>query len=88
MSVNRAIVTITGNFPKVPGNPKLYKGVVELASMGYTSVEIAIPHGVKDFPACPYMVTVDCESTYCEMRKGKLPLLTVTDWQPMEHYYM
>lgn len=88
MVANRAIVAITGKFPKVPGNPQLYKGVVELADSGYTSVEIALPHGVEQFPACPYMVTVDCESTYCEMRKGKWPLLTITDWQPMQHYYM
>lgn len=88
MLANRAIVTITRKLPKVPGNPQLYVGIAELADSGFTAVEVALPHGVKDFPSCPYMVTVDCDSTYCEMRKGKLPLLTVTDWQPMEHYYM
>lgn len=84
----RAIVTITGKLPKVPGNPQLYKGVVELVNVGFTHVEVVLPHGVNDFPSCPYMVTVDCETTHCEMRKGKWPLLTVIDWQPMEHYYM
>lgn len=88
MLANRAIVTITGKLPKVPGNPQLYKGVVELADSGFTTVEVVLPHGVKDFPVCPYMVTVDCETSFCEFRKGMIPLLTVTDWQPMEHYYM
>ena len=88
MLANRAIVTITGKLPKVPGNPQIYQGIAELADNGFTKVEVALPFGVKDFPTCPYMVTVDCETTYCEMRKGKWPLLTVTDWQPMEHYYM
>ena len=88
MVPNRAIVTIIGKLPKVPGNPQIYKGIVELADSGFTPVEVVLPHGVEQFPACPYMVTVDCETTYCEMRKGKRPLLTITDWQPMEHYYM
>lgn len=87
MLANRAIVTITGKLPKVPGIPQLYKGVVELADSGFTTVEVALSNGVKDFPACPYMVTVDCESTFCELRKGKTPLLTITEWCPMEHYY-
>lgn len=88
MLYNRTIVTITGKLPKVPGKPTLYQGVVELVNNGYTRVEIALPQGVRDFPACPYMVTVDCESTMCEMRRGMWPLLTVLEWQPMEHYYM
>lgn len=86
MSFNRAIVTITGKLP--PGNTKMYQGVVELASNGYTRIEIALPDGVKDFPSVPYMVTVDCESTMCEGRKGKWPLLTIYEWEPMQHYYM
>ena len=88
MLANRAIVTITGKLPRVPGNPQLYQGIVELADSGYTRVEVVLPYGVRDFPVCPYMVTVDCESTICEMRKGKWPLLTVVEWSPMEHYYM
>lgn len=88
MLANRAIVTITGKRPKVPGKPLLYEGVIELVDSGFTRVEIALPQGVRDFPACPYMVTVDCQDTICEMRKGRWPLLTVVDWQPMEHYYM
>ena len=88
MLANRAIVTITGKLTKVPGKPQIYQGVVELRDMGYVRVEIALPYGVKDFPECPYMVTVDCENTICEMRKGKWPLLTVTEWEPMQHYYM
>lgn len=86
MLPNRAIVTITGKLPKVPGNPIMYQGVVELADRGFTRVEIALPQGVKEFPACPYMVTVDCESTICEMRKGMWPLLTIVEWSPMEYY--
>lgn len=85
---NRAIVTITRKLPKLPGNPILYEGVTELSNTGYTRVEIALPHGVKDFPAVPYMVTVDCETAFCEFRKGMLPLLTITEWEPMQHYYM
>ena len=88
MLANRAIVTITGKLPKLPGNPQLYQGIVELADNGYTRVEIAISHGVRDFPVTPYMLTVDCESTMCEMRRGKWPLLTITEWEPMQHYYM
>lgn len=88
MLANRAIVTITGKLSKEPGKPQIYQGVAELADSGFTRVEIALPYGVKDFPTCPYMVTVDCETTYCEMRKGKYPLLTVTDWEPIQHYYM
>lgn len=88
MLPNRAIITITGKLTKVPGKPQIYQGIAELADSGYTRVEIALPFGVKDFPACPYMVTVDCETTYCEMRKGMWPLLTVTEWEPMQHYYM
>lgn len=88
MLPNRAIVTITGKLPKLPGNPQFYQGIVELADYGFTRVEIALPHGVRDFPVTPYMVTVDCETTMCEMRKGKWPLLTVTEWEPMQHYYM
>ena len=88
MSPNRAIVTITGKLSKLPGKPQIYQGIVELADHGFTRVEIAIPHGVDDFPSVPYMVTVDCESTMCEMRKGKWPLLTVTYWESMQHYYM
>lgn len=84
---NRAIVTITRKLPKLPGKPQTYQGVVELLNMGYTQVEIALPHGVYDFPACPYMVTVDCNNTYCEMRKGQWPLLTITEWFEMEHMY-
>lgn len=87
MLANRAIVTITGKLPKLPGNPQLYQGVVELAGNGFTRVEIVISHGVREFPSTPYMVTVDCESTMCEMRKGKWPLLTITEWEPMQHYY-
>lgn len=73
---------------KLPGEPARYEGVTELADSGFTRVEIALPYGVKLFPDVPYMVTVDCETTFCEYRKGLLPLLTVTDWQPMTHYYM
>lgn len=88
MPANRTIVTISGKLPKLPGNLQTYQGIVELANSGYTRVEIALPLGVKDFPYTPYMVTVDCELTMCEMRKGKLPLLTITEWEPMQHYYM
>lgn len=88
MLPNRAIVTITGKLSKLPGKPQLYQGVVELADYGFTRVEVALPYGVKDFPSVPYMVTVDCGSTMCEMRKGRWPLLTVTDWEPMQYYYM
>lgn len=85
---NRAIVTITRKLPKLPGQPTAYEGVTELANTGYTRVEIALPHGVENFPAVPYMVTVDCETAFCESRKGMLPLLTITEWEPMQHYYM
>lgn len=88
MLENRAIVTITRKLPKVSGSPQFYKGVAELADSGFTTVEVALPYGVKDFPVCPYMVTVDCATTVCEFRKGKIPLLTITDWKPMEHFYM
>lgn len=88
MLSNRAIVTITGKSTKLPGNAKLYQGVVELATTGLTFVEIALSYGAKEFPSIPYMITVDCESTICEMRKGKWPLLTVAEWEPMTHYYM
>ena len=88
MLPNKAIVTITGKLPHVPGRPQLYQGVAELANTGFARVEIALPQGVRDFPSCPYMVTVDCESTMCEMRKGKWPLLTIVEWSPMEYYYM
>lgn len=86
--MNRALVTITGKLKQLPGGPYLYMGVTELADTGFTNVEIALPFGVKDFPRVPYMVTVDCESTMAEFRKGKCPLLTVTEWQPITHYYM
>lgn len=88
MLQNRAIVTITGKLPKSIGGPQLYQGVAELADTGFARVEIAVPQGVKDFPSTPYMFTVDCESTMCEMRPGKWPLLTVSEWSPLEHYYM
>ena len=88
MVPNRAIVSITRKLPKLRGKPQIYYGVVELADSGYTQVEIALPYGVKDFPACPYMVMVDCDNTYCERRKGKWPLLTITEWFDMEHMYM
>ena len=85
---NRAIVTITRKLSKLPGKPILYEGITELVNAGYTRVEIALPHGVMDFPQAPYMATVDCETSFCEFRKGMLPLLTITDWRPMEHFYM
>lgn len=91
MLANRAIVTITGemqSFPRNPGESAKYIGVAELADSGFTTVEIALPFGTRNFPKVPFMVTVDCDSTICEFRKGKFPLLTITDWQPMEHYYM
>lgn len=88
MLPNRAIVVTTGKLSKILGGPQMYHGVAELAGCGFARVEIALPNGVKDFPSTPYMFTVDCESTMCEMRQGRWPLLTVTDWQPMEHYYM
>lgn len=85
---NRAIVTITRKLPKLPGGPILYEGVTELSNTGYTRVEIALPYGVEDFPTFPYMVTAGCETAFCEFRKGMLPLLTITEWEPMQHYYM
>ena len=89
MLKNRAIVTITGKLNKLPGiSAERYIGVVELADSGFTTVEVVLPFGTRNFTTVPYMVTVDCDSTVCEFRKGKIPLLTVTDWQPMEHYYM
>ena len=88
MLQNRAIITITGKLLKSIGGPQLYQGVAELDSTGFARVEIALPQGVKDFPSTPYMFTVDCESTFCEMRQGRLPLLTVSEWSPLEHYYM
>lgn len=91
MLTNRAIVTITGemqSFSRKPGESAKYLGVVELANSGFSTVEIVLPFGTRDFPHVPFMVTVNCDSTICEYRKGKKPLLTVTDWQPMEHYYM
>lgn len=88
MLQNRAIVTTTGKLPKSIGGPQLYQGVAELAGTGFARVEIALPHGVKDLPSTPYMFTVDCESTMCEMRPGKWPLLTVSEWAPLDHFYM
>lgn len=91
MSTIRAIVTITGemqSFPRNPGEPAKYIGVVELANSGFTTVEVVLSSGIRKFPNVPFMVIVDCDSTICEFRKGKIPLLTITDWQPMEHYYM
>lgn len=88
MLSNRAIVTITGRSSRLSGSVKLYQGVVELAGPGFTFVEIALSYGAKEFPSIPYMITVDCESTICEMRKGKWPLLTVAEWEPMTHFYM
>ena len=88
MLQNRAIITTTGKLPKSIGGSRLYQGVAELADTGFARVEIALPYGVKDFPSTPYMFTVDCESTMCEMRQGKWPLLTVSEWLPLEHYYM
>lgn len=89
MLSNRAIVTITGKLNKLSGaSVERYTGVVELADSGFTTVEVVLPFGTRIFTSVPYMVTVDCDSTVCEFRKGRIPLLTVTDWQPMEHYYM
>ena len=89
MLPNRAIVTITGKLSKLPSAlAERYVGVAELADSGFTTVEIVLPFGTRSFTSVPYMVTVDCVSTICEFRRGKIPLLTVTDWQPMEYYYM
>lgn len=91
MLTNRAIVTITGemkSFPRNPGESAKYLGVVELADSGFTTVEVALPFGTLNFPHVPFMVTVDCDITICEYRKGKIPLLTVTEWEPMQYYYM
>ena len=88
MPENRAIVAVHAKVPN-PGknSPVRYIGITELVGTGFTQVEVVLPHGVREFPACPYMVTVPCEDTYVEFRKGKLPLLEINGWEPIQHYY-
>ena len=88
MQYNRAIITITGRLPKLPGKPRRYKGVAELIDYGFIHAEIELPIGVDEFPSVPYMITVDCDSTMSEIRDGKCPLIIVTEWESMQHYYM
>ena len=87
-STNRAILTI---YRKIDNprhtNPVSYNGVIELMDRGFVHVEVVLPMGVKPFPYVPYMVTVSCEDTFAEYRKGAIPLLTVNQWEEMEHYY-
>lgn len=85
MPANRAIVTITREMKDCPHK---YLGVVELVDRGFTTVEVVLSFGTQKFPNVPFMVTVDSDTTYCEFRNGKMPLLTVTEWQSMEHFYM
>lgn len=87
MSPNKSFVTIIRKLSKPIGGPQFYQGVAELADRGYTLIELAVPFGCKDFPSIPCMVMVDCEHTFCEIRQGKWPLLTVTEWEPVQHYY-
>ena len=85
---NRAILAVHAKLPN-PDNqkPNRYIGIVELSALGYNTVEVVISTGVKDFPSCPYMVTIPCDNTFVEFRKGKLPLMNVNEWQQMYHYY-
>ena len=88
MNENRAILSIHAKIPN-PGhkNPDRYLGVTELVGYGFTIVEVVLPTGVKPFPDCPFMVTLPCENTFVEFRKGTLPLLQVNEWETIQHYY-
>ena len=86
---NRAIISVHSKVPrKERVEPNRYLGVVELVGEGFRLVEVALPFGVPNLPECPYIFTASCEDTFVEMRKGKLPLLQIQEWRPMEHFYM
>ena len=86
---NRAIISVHSKLPKRERvSPNSYLGVTELVGHGFVLCEVALPFGVTDLPQCPFMFTADCETTYAEFRKGKMPLLTVNDWREIQHYYM
>lgn len=88
MQGNRAILSVHAKLPKDNHHPHdRYWGVTELAGYGFKVVEVVIPTGVEIFPECPIMVTVPCENTFVEFRKGMYPLLQVNEWERMNHYY-
>ena len=88
MQVNKAILTIYTKLPKDNRyGTNRYLGVTELAGYGFKVVEVVLPTGVENFPECPFMVTVPCENTFVEFRKGMYPLLQVNEWDRMNHYY-
>ena len=87
-STNRAILAVHAKLP-TPGHqkPNRYLGVVELAELGFNTVEVVIATGVQDFPSYPYMATIPCDGTIVEFRKGKIPVMNVNEWEPLQLYY-
>lgn len=85
---NLAVVAIVKRLPRSVGvTPYRYLGIAEISGFGFREVEVALPFGVRDFPYFPYMVTVDGDTTFIEFRRGKTPLLQVTEWKALDEWY-
>lgn len=81
---SKAVIAIWGEGKNSSHNGESYVGIAELQSFGFSRVEIYLPSWVKPFPKLPYICLVDCD-IMAEMRAGKYPLLTLTNWYEAEN---